>query len=104
MDFSFDIIETSQLNLVMGVGTQTQKILDYCSTPVPLSPTVVYCSDQQLNRAASNINKKNLLKRMRINVKKYIEIIQIVQDMHNLVSDAKTKCFWDPEIMEACKQ
>ncbi|MFS8017330.1 hypothetical protein Hanom_Chr15g01379091 [Helianthus anomalus] len=24
--------------------------------------------------------------------------------MNNLVSDAKTKCFWDPEIMEACKK
>ncbi|KAJ0592351.1 hypothetical protein HanHA300_Chr03g0084041 [Helianthus annuus] len=41
---------------------------------------------------------------MRINVKKYIEMVQIVQDMNNLVSDAKTNCFWDPEIMEACKQ
>ncbi|MFS8017331.1 hypothetical protein Hanom_Chr15g01379101 [Helianthus anomalus] len=58
MDFSFDIPELSQLNLVMGVGTQTQKMLDYCSTLVPLSPTVVYGSDQQQNRAASNINKK----------------------------------------------
>ncbi|MFS7918871.1 hypothetical protein Hanom_Chr03g00206251 [Helianthus anomalus] len=58
MDFSFDIPDTSQLNLVMGVGTQTQKMLDYCSTSVPLSPTVVYGSDQQQNQAASNINKK----------------------------------------------
>ena len=57
MDFSFDLQEMSQLNLVMGVGTQTQK-MDYCNTPVPLSPSIVYDSAHQRNREASNINKK----------------------------------------------
>ncbi|MFS8033087.1 hypothetical protein Hanom_Chr17g01565341 [Helianthus anomalus] len=38
LDFSFDMQETSQLNLVMGVGTQTQKMMDYCSTHVQLPP------------------------------------------------------------------
>ena len=41
---------------------------------------------------------------MKANVKKYIKMVQDVQGMNNLVSEAKTKCFWDPEIMEACKQ
>ncbi|MFS7984933.1 hypothetical protein Hanom_Chr11g00992491 [Helianthus anomalus] len=31
-------------------------------------------------------------------------MVQDVQGMNNLVTEARTKCFWDPEIMEACKQ
>ncbi|KAJ0500962.1 hypothetical protein HanHA300_Chr11g0395291 [Helianthus annuus] len=58
MDFSFEIHEMSQLNLVMGVGTQTQKMIDYCNTPVPLSPSVVYDSAYERDREASKINKK----------------------------------------------
>ncbi|KAJ0797255.1 hypothetical protein HanPI659440_Chr04g0171771 [Helianthus annuus] len=130
LDFSVDMPKTSQLNLVMGVGTQTQKVMDYCNTPVQLSPGVIYGSEQQQQRQASNINKRvcrsilisliftyktlmillyqkilqNLLKRMTSNIKKYNALVQIVQEMNNLVSDAKTKCFWDQEIMQVCKQ
>ncbi|KAJ0751674.1 hypothetical protein HanPI659440_Chr09g0315571 [Helianthus annuus] len=88
----------------MGVGTQTQKMMDYCNTPVQLSPSVIYDTAHEQDREASKINKKNLLKKMKANVKKYIKMVQDVQGMNNLVSEAKTKCFWDSEIMEACKQ
>ncbi|MFS7913452.1 hypothetical protein Hanom_Chr02g00141961 [Helianthus anomalus] len=47
LDFDIDMPETSQLNLVMGVGTQTQKMMDYCNTPVQLSPTIIYGFEQQ---------------------------------------------------------
>ncbi|XP_035838920.1 uncharacterized protein LOC118486526 [Helianthus annuus] len=104
MDFSFEKHEMSQLNLEMGVGTQTQKMMDYCITPVQLSPSVIYDTAHEREREASRINKKNLLKKMKANVKKYIKMVQDDQGMNNLVSEVKTKCFWDPEIMEACKQ
>ncbi|KAJ0668988.1 hypothetical protein HanPI659440_Chr17g0695921 [Helianthus annuus] len=104
MDFSFEIHEMSQLNLQKGVGTQTQKMMDYCNTPVQLSPSVIYDTAHERDREALKINKKNLLKKMKANGKKYIKMVQDVQGMNNLVSEAKTKCFWDPEIMEACKQ
>ncbi|MFS7890033.1 hypothetical protein Hanom_Chr00s000006g01614011 [Helianthus anomalus] len=58
LDFSFDMQETSQLNLVMGVGTQTPKMMDCCNTHVQLSPSLIYSSEQQQQRQASNINKR----------------------------------------------
>ncbi|MFS8023738.1 hypothetical protein Hanom_Chr16g01455041 [Helianthus anomalus] len=39
----------------------------------------------------------------RIIIRTYIPTT-IVQEMNNLVSDAKTKCFWDAKIMQVCKQ
>ncbi|KAJ0577734.1 hypothetical protein HanIR_Chr05g0239381 [Helianthus annuus] len=93
LDFSVEMPETSQLNLVMGVGTQTQKMMDYCNTPVQLYPGVIYGSEQQQQRKALNINKRNLLKRMTSNIKKYNALVQIVQEMNNLVSDAKQSVF-----------
>ncbi|MFS7966688.1 hypothetical protein Hanom_Chr09g00776721 [Helianthus anomalus] len=58
--FSNNMPEMSQLNLVIGVGTQTQKTMDYCNTPVQLSPTIIYGSEQQQQqqREALNINKR----------------------------------------------
>ncbi|XP_022004933.2 uncharacterized protein LOC110902959 [Helianthus annuus] len=31
-------------------------------------------------------------------------MVRDVQEMNNLVSEAKTKCFWDVEVMNACKE
>ncbi|KAJ0802037.1 hypothetical protein HanPI659440_Chr03g0124681 [Helianthus annuus] len=58
MDFSFEIHEMSQLNLEMGVGTQTQKMMDYCNTPVQLSPSVFYDTTHKRELEASRTNKK----------------------------------------------
>ena len=41
---------------------------------------------------------------MKANVKKYLKMVRDVQEMNNLVSEAKTKCFWDVEVMNACKE
>ncbi|KAJ0926137.1 hypothetical protein HanRHA438_Chr04g0167611 [Helianthus annuus] len=50
MDFSFEIHEMSQMNIDFEVGTQTQKMMDYCNTPAQLSPSVFYdtAHEQQL--------------------------------------------------------
>ncbi|MFS7890032.1 hypothetical protein Hanom_Chr00s000006g01614001 [Helianthus anomalus] len=45
LDFSFDMPETLQLNLVMGVRTHTPKMMDYCNTHVQLSPSLIYSSE-----------------------------------------------------------
>ncbi|MFS7955381.1 hypothetical protein Hanom_Chr07g00641961 [Helianthus anomalus] len=60
LDLSIDMLETSQLNLVVGVGTQTRKLLDYCNTLVQTTPGITYNYDQQQTqlREASNINKQ----------------------------------------------
>ncbi|KAJ0764973.1 hypothetical protein HanPI659440_Chr08g0298261 [Helianthus annuus] len=44
----------SELNLVMGIGTQMQKMIDYCNTPLQLTG-VIY---DDAAREASNKNKK----------------------------------------------
>ncbi|KAJ0469503.1 hypothetical protein HanIR_Chr14g0708601 [Helianthus annuus] len=90
MDFNFEIHEMSQLNLEFGVGTQTQKMMDYCNTPAQLSPSVFYDTAHERELEASRNNKKNLLKKMKANVKKYLKMVQV---MNNLVSEAKTKYF-----------
>ncbi|MFS8006480.1 hypothetical protein Hanom_Chr14g01249641 [Helianthus anomalus] len=60
LDLSIDMLETSQLNLAVGFGTQTQKLLDYCNTHVQLTPGITYDSKQQQTqlRETSNINKQ----------------------------------------------
>ncbi|XP_035837231.1 uncharacterized protein LOC110893207 [Helianthus annuus] len=88
---------------------------DYCNTPAQLSPSVFYDTAHEQQLEASRADKKidsfltrkllqNLLKKMKANFKKYLKMVQDVQVMNNLVSEAKTKCFWDPEVMEACKE
>ncbi|KAJ0735647.1 hypothetical protein HanPI659440_Chr11g0434441 [Helianthus annuus] len=46
--------DISELNLVMGIGTQTQKKIDYCSTPLQLTGVIYDDTTQE----ASNKNKK----------------------------------------------
>ncbi|KAJ0770596.1 hypothetical protein HanPI659440_Chr07g0259441 [Helianthus annuus] len=87
----------SELNIVMGIGSQTQKLIDYCSTP--LQRTGVSYDDG--TREGSNKNKKVLLKNMDNNINKYIAL---VTKMNNIVTDAKEKCYWDPDIMRMCKR
>ncbi|KAJ0754724.1 putative Ulp1 protease family catalytic domain, papain-like cysteine peptidase superfamily [Helianthus annuus] len=88
----------SALNLdEMDIGTQTQKEIDYCSTPVQLTG-VIY---DHAAWEASKKSKKVLLKTMDNNIKKYISL---VSDMNNLVKGVKEKYFWDVEIMERCKR
>ncbi|XP_035845347.1 uncharacterized protein LOC110933857 [Helianthus annuus] len=88
----------SALNLdEMDIGTQTQKEIDYCSTPVQLTG-VIY---DHAAWEASKKSKKVLLKTMDNNIKKYISL---VSDMNNLVKGVKEKYFWDVEIMERCKK
>ncbi|XP_035836075.1 uncharacterized protein LOC110885937 [Helianthus annuus] len=77
--------------------TQTQKEIDYCSTPVQLTG-VIY---DHAAWEASKKSKKVLLKTMDNNIKKYISL---VSDMNNLVKGVKEKFFWDVEIMERCKK
>ncbi|KAJ0434994.1 hypothetical protein HanIR_Chr17g0888251 [Helianthus annuus] len=104
MNISFEINEMSQMNIDFEVGTQTQKMMDYCNTPAPLSPSVIYDTAHEQQLEASRAAKKNLLKKMKANVKKYLKMVRDVQEMNNLVSEAKTKCFWDVEVMNACKE
>ncbi|KAJ0476935.1 hypothetical protein HanHA300_Chr13g0482811 [Helianthus annuus] len=104
MNFSFEINEMSQMNIDFEVGTQTQKMMDYCNTPAPFSPSVIYDTAHEQQLEASRAAKKNLLKKMKANVKKYLKMVRDVQEMNNLVSEAKTKCFWDVEVMNACKE
>ncbi|KAJ0832491.1 hypothetical protein HanPSC8_Chr15g0679361 [Helianthus annuus] len=88
----------SALNLdEMDIGTQTQKEIEYCSTPVQLI-RVIY---DHAAWEASKKSKKVLLKTMDNNIKKYISL---VSDMNNLVKGVKEKYFWDVEIMERCKR
>ncbi|KAJ0588029.1 hypothetical protein HanIR_Chr04g0169921 [Helianthus annuus] len=65
MDFSFEIHEMSQMNIDFEVGTQTQKMMDYCNTPAQLSPSVFYDTAHEQQLEASRANKKNLLKKMK---------------------------------------
>ncbi|MFS7951839.1 hypothetical protein Hanom_Chr07g00599941 [Helianthus anomalus] len=89
---------TSDLNLEeMGIGTQTQKELDYCNTPLQLTG-VIY---DHAAWEASNKTKKLLLKTMDKNINKYISL---VTEMNNLIKDLKEKCFWNLEIMRMCKR
>ncbi|MFS7953989.1 hypothetical protein Hanom_Chr07g00625071 [Helianthus anomalus] len=88
--------DISELNLVMGIGSQTQNLIDYCSTPLQLT---VSCDDG--TGEASNKNKKVLLKNMDSNIDKYIALIT---EMNNIVTDAKEKCYWDLDIMRMCKR
>ncbi|MFS7983524.1 hypothetical protein Hanom_Chr11g00975471 [Helianthus anomalus] len=92
-----EVRDISELNLVMGIGTQTQKLIDYCSTPIQL--TGVPCDDGASE--ASKKNKKVLLKNMDRNINKYIDL---VMQMNKIVTDAKEKYFWDPYIMRMCKR
>ncbi|KAM0008500.1 hypothetical protein Hdeb2414_s0112g00798431 [Helianthus debilis subsp. tardiflorus] len=50
----YEVRDISELNLVTGIGTQTQKLIDYCSTPIQLAG--VPCDDGA--REASKKNKK----------------------------------------------
>uniref|UniRef100_A0A251T438 Uncharacterized protein n=1 Tax=Helianthus annuus TaxID=4232 RepID=A0A251T438_HELAN len=76
MDFSFEIHEMSQMNIDFEVGTQTQKMMDYCNTPAQLSPSVFYDTAHEQQLEASRANKKNLLKKMKANVKKYLKMVK----------------------------
>ena len=58
MDFSFEINEMSQMNIDFEVGTQTQKMMDYCNTPAQLSPSVFYDTAHEQQLEASRANKK----------------------------------------------
>ncbi|KAF5778148.1 hypothetical protein HanXRQr2_Chr12g0544101 [Helianthus annuus] len=60
MDFSFEIHEMSQMNIDFEVGTQTQKMMDYCNTPAQLSPSVFYDTAHEQQLEASRANKKYL--------------------------------------------
>ncbi|KAJ0556370.1 hypothetical protein HanIR_Chr07g0313011 [Helianthus annuus] len=46
--------DISELNLAMGIGSQTQKLIDYCSTPLQLTGV----SYDDGTRETSNKNKK----------------------------------------------
>ncbi|KAM0049802.1 hypothetical protein Hdeb2414_s0008g00290211 [Helianthus debilis subsp. tardiflorus] len=93
----YEVTDISELNLVTGIGTQTQKLIDYCSTPIQL--TGVPCDEAA--HEASKKNKKVLLKNMVRNIKKYIALIT---EMNEIVTNCKEKYFWDPEIMRRCKK
>ncbi|KAJ0660520.1 hypothetical protein HanOQP8_Chr14g0538691 [Helianthus annuus] len=92
----YEVTDFSELNLVMGIGIQTQKLFD-CSTPIQL--TGVHCDEAA--REASKKSKKVLLKNMDRNIKKYIAL---VTEMNEIVTTRKEKYFWDPEIMRRCKK
>ncbi|XP_022014113.2 uncharacterized protein LOC110913598 [Helianthus annuus] len=79
-------------------------MMDYYNTPAQLSPSVFYDTAHEQQLEASRANKKNLLKKMKANVKKYLKMVKDVQEMNNVVSEAKTKCFWDSEVMKAYKE
>ncbi|KAJ0495472.1 hypothetical protein HanIR_Chr12g0609161 [Helianthus annuus] len=64
MDFSFETNEMSQMNIDFEVGTQTQKMMDYCNTPAQLSPSVFYDTAHEQQLEASRTAKK-------VSVKKY---------------------------------
>ncbi|KAJ0809509.1 hypothetical protein HanPI659440_Chr01g0016221 [Helianthus annuus] len=51
-DDGYEVTDISELNLVTSIGTQTQKLIDYCSTPIQL--TGVPCDE-----AAYEALKKN---------------------------------------------
>ncbi|MFS7933272.1 hypothetical protein Hanom_Chr04g00377751 [Helianthus anomalus] len=51
---NYEINDISELNLVMGIGTQTQQLIEYCSTSVQL----MRVSCDVVAREASNKNKK----------------------------------------------
>ncbi|KAJ0728161.1 hypothetical protein HanLR1_Chr07g0238451 [Helianthus annuus] len=89
--------DISDLNLVMGIGSQTQKLIDYCSPPLQLTGV----SYDDGTRETSNKNRKVLLKNMDNNINKYIAL---VTEMNNIVTDAKEKCYWNPNIMRMCKR
>ncbi|KAJ0471518.1 hypothetical protein HanHA89_Chr15g0597031 [Helianthus annuus] len=76
MNFSFEINEMSQMNIDFEVGTQRQKMMDYCNTPAPLSPSVIYDTAHEQQLEASRAAKKNLLKKMKANVKKYLKMVR----------------------------
>ncbi|MFS7998193.1 hypothetical protein Hanom_Chr12g01150861 [Helianthus anomalus] len=81
----------------MGVGTQTQQLIEYCNTSLQLTGV----SYDVAARDASNKNKKVLLKKADSNIKRYNKL---VTEMNEMVKEAKAKCYWDLEIMKMCKK
>ncbi|MFS7967961.1 hypothetical protein Hanom_Chr09g00791961 [Helianthus anomalus] len=80
--------DISELNLVTGIGTRTQKLINYCSTPIQLTGVPV-------------TKLHVLLKNMDRNINNYIAL---VTEMNEIITNAKEKYFWDPEITRRCKK